>query len=131
MKAIRVPADVKKPIVTIDVQKNWESLAAAIGGGCDYIERFRCPLTPEYGLVGVLDEEGQYSQVQQPNQRAWALYPVPGYTLKGDVLVLAEGMTPEGVDFIDLPDERAAFLAVINLVAGAERTGAPNKQRLR
>ena len=121
MKAIRVPADPKIPIQTIDVQKNFEALAEAIGNGCEYIERFRCPLTPEYGLVGVVDEEGQYSNKQQPNERAWALYPVPGYHLKGDVLVLAEGQTRDGVDFIDLPDERAAFLAVINLVAGAER----------
>jgi len=118
MKAIRVPANPKTPIQTIDVKPNWESLAVALG--CQYIERFRCPLTPEYGLVGVTDEEGQFNG-GQPNERAWALYPVPGYTLKGDVLVMAEGMTPNGIEFIDLPDERAAFLAVINLVAGAER----------
>ena len=60
------------------------------------------------------------------------LYPVPGYQLKGDVLVMAEKFDPlEGADFVDLPDERAAFLAVINLIAGAERTGEPRKNRLR
>jgi hypothetical protein len=131
MKAIRVPADPKQPIVTIDVKKNFEALAEAIGGQCQYVERFRCPLTPEYGLVGVTDEEGQFHN-GLPNERAWALYPVPGYQLKGDVLVMAEALDPlEGADFVDLPDERAAFLAVINLVAGAERTGAPNKAKLR
>jgi hypothetical protein len=121
MKAIRIPADPKQPISTIDVRSNFEALAAAIGSGCEYIERFRCPLTPELGLVGVVDEEGQYSTKQAPNERAWALYPVPGYHLKGDVLVLAEGNTPDGVDFIDMPDERKALLAVINLVAGVDR----------
>lgn len=121
MKAIKVPADPRKPIVTIDVDANFTSLAEAIGGQCQYVERFRCPLTPEHGLVGVTDEEGQYHD-GQPNRRAWALYPVPGYTLKGDVLVMAERLDPlEGADFVDLPDERAAFLAVINLVAGADR----------
>jgi hypothetical protein len=136
MKAIRVPADPKIPIHTIDVGQyggdlTFEQLADAIGGQCEYVERFACPLTREYGLVGVTDEMGQYHD-GAPNERARALYPVPGYTLKGDVLVMAEEFDPmEGRDFIDLPDERAAFLAVINLVAGAERTGPPSKQRLR
>ena len=122
MKAIRVPANPKQPITTVTLRSgDWYSIADAIGNGCAYIERFRCPLTPQYGLVGVVDEDGQFSKVQPPNERAWALYPVPGYRLKGDVLVMAEGDTPEGRDFVDLPDERTAFLAVINLVAGAER----------
>lgn len=121
MKAIRVPADPRTPISTVEVKGNWEALAEAIGGQCQYIERFRCPLTPEYGLVGVTDEEGQYHD-GQPNERAWALYPVPGYMLRGDVLVMAEKFDPlEGADFVDLPDERKAYEAVINLVAGAQR----------
>lgn len=136
MKAIRVPADPKIPIHTTDVGPHvgdltYEHIAEAIGGQCEYVERFACPLTQEYGLVGVTDEMGQYHD-GAPNQRAWALYPVPGYMLKGDVLVMAETFDPmEGRDFADLPDERAAFLAVINLIAGSERTGTPNKQRLR
>ena len=136
MKAIKVPADPRRPIVTIEVGHpgrpwSYEDLAAAIGGQCEYAERFACPLTREYGLVGVTDEMGQYHD-GQPNERAWALYPVPGYQLKGDVLVMAEKFDPlEGADFVDLPDERAAFLAVINLIAGAERTGEPRKNRLR
>lgn len=136
MKAIRVPADPKQPIVTIEVGHpgrpwSYEDLAAAIGGQCEYAERFACPLTREYGLVGVTDEMGQYHD-GAPNERARALYPVPGYTLKGDVLVMAETFDPiEGRDYVDLPDERVAFLAVINLVAAAERHGEPNKARLR
>jgi hypothetical protein len=136
MKAIRVPADPKIPIQTIEVGHpgrpwSFEDIAAAIGGQCEYVERFACPLTREYGLVGVTDEMGQYHN-GQPNERAWALYPVPGYMLKGDVLVMAEEFDPmEGRDFTDLPDERAAFLAVINLVAKADRKGEPSKQRLR
>lgn len=136
MKAIRVPADPKVAISTIDVGRptgewGYEDLAAAIGGECEYVERFACPLTREFGLVGVTDEMGQYHD-GLPNERARALYPVPGYTLKGDVLVMAEEFDPlEGRDFIDLPDERRAYEAVINLVAAAERTGNPNKARLR
>lgn len=136
MKAIRVPADPKTPISTIEIGHpgrpwSFEDIAAAIGGQCEYIERFACPLTPEYNLVGVTDEMGQYHD-GQPNERAWALYPVPGYMLKGDVLVMAEEFDPmEGRDFVDLPDERAAFLAVVNLVAKADRKGEPSKQRLR
>jgi hypothetical protein len=121
VKAIRVPADSKRPIETIDVSPHFEDLAMAIGGQCNYIEVFRCPLTPEYGLVGVTDEEGQYHD-GLPNRRAWALYPVPGYTLKGDVLVMAEGWVADGRDFVDMQDERKAFLAVVNLIAGGDRT---------
>lgn len=136
MKAVRVPADPKIPIQTIEVGRpgkawSYEDLAEAIGGQCEYVERFACPLTPEYSLVGVTDEMGQYHD-GLPNERARALYPVPGYVLKGDVLVMAEEFDPmEGRDFVDLPDERTAFLAVINLVAGADRSGPVNKARLR
>lgn len=122
MRAIRVPVNPADPIEVVSVEYGFESLAAAIGGPCRYIERFRCPLTPAHYLVGICDEDGQYNG-QPPNQRAWPLYPVPDYTLRGDVLVMAEGMTPEGVDFVDMTAEQAqvAHDLVVGLLEGAYR----------
>lgn len=108
MKAIRVPADPTTPVTIIDVGAGWRDLAAAVGGQCQYIEMFACPLTRTHGLVCITDEEGAYHD-GLPNHRAWALYPYP---LKGDVLVLANGSD----DFVDLPDAEIALVAVTNLV---------------
>jgi hypothetical protein len=119
VKAIRISPDPAEPIEIIEVEGQWQSLALAIGGPCHYIERFRCPLTPQHNLVGVLDEDGQYNG-QRLNQRAWPLYPVPGYTLRGTVLVLAEGMTPEGIEFVDMPDPEAARSIVVSLLEGVQ-----------
>ena len=126
MKAVRITPG-SDPIAIIEVSKDWQSMALAIGGPCTYIERFRCPLTREYGLVGVLDEDGQHNG-QRVNQRAHPLYPVPDYHLRGTVLVMAEGMTPEGVDFIDLPDAEAALALVREL---CEHDYAPTERNSR
>lgn len=122
MRAIRVPANVTEPCEIVAVDYGFESIAATIGGPCRYIERFRCPLTPIHNLVGICDEDGQYNG-QPENQRSWPLYPVSGYTMRGDVLVMAEEMTPEGVDFVDMSAERAevALNLVVGLVEGAYR----------
>lgn len=123
MRAIRVPADDKQPVELIDVGPDWRDLAAAIGGQCEYIESFRCPLTPLYGLVGVTDEMGQYHDGAE-NVRAWPLYPVPGYMLKGDVLVLSTRRDPiEGDEFVTLYDDRDALLRVVNLIGGGVSRG--------
>jgi len=124
MRAIRVPVNPAEAceVVTVD-SSDFESLAAKIGGPCKYIERFRCPLTPVHGLVGICDEEGQYNG-QPENMRAWPLYPVPGYALRGDVLVMAEEFDPmEGADFVDMTAEQAevALALVVGLVEGAYR----------
>lgn len=120
MRAIRVPVNPSEACEIVAVDYGFESLAARIGGPCRYVERFRCPLTPIHNLVGVCDEDGQYNG-QPENQRAWPLYPVPGYTMRGDVLVIAEGDTPEGPDFVDMSAERAevALSLVVGLVEGA------------
>jgi len=119
VRAIKIDPNPAVPIEIIAVESGYQNLAAAIGGGCRYIERFACPLTPTYGLVGVCDEEGQYSSKQRENQRAWPLYPVPNYALKGAVLVMGEGLTPGGIDFIDLPNPDLAMSLVATLL---ERT---------
>jgi hypothetical protein len=115
VKAVKVPADFTEPIAVIDVDYGWQHFAKAIGGPCQYIERFACPLTPEHSLVGVVDEDGQFNG-QLPNTRTWPLYPVPGYLLAGDVLIMAEGMTPDGPDFVDLPDPDLALELVERLI---------------
>lgn len=120
MKAVKIPADASQPIQLIDVEYGWENFARAVGGPCRYIERFKCPLTPVHSLVGVLDEDGQYNG-QPDNLRSWPLYPLEGYVLKGDVLVLREGMTPEGPDFIDMADDGAKALSLVQgLLEGAD-----------
>lgn len=119
MRAILVPTHPAKPVEIIAVEPGFENLARAIGGPCRYIERFHCPLTPYHNLVGVIDEDGQYNG-QHPNQRAWPLYPLSGYTLAGPVLVMAEKFDPlEGADFCDLPDPDQALALVVDLL---ERT---------
>lgn len=122
MRAIRVPANPTEAIEVVTVDYGFESIAAKIGGPCTYIERFRCPLTPVHNLVGICDEEGQ-SNGQPENMRAWPLYPVPGYGLRGDVLVMAEGDTPDGPDFVDMTAEQAevALALVVGLLEGAYR----------
>lgn len=117
MKAIKVPAKLSEHIAVVEVGATWRNLAAAIGEPCQYIERVLCPLTPEYELVFVVDEDGQFNG-QPDNRRAWNLYPVRGYSLKGDVLVMAEGWTENGRDFIDLPDPDKALGLVLELCGG-------------
>jgi hypothetical protein len=115
MRAIRVPVDPAEPLEIVVVESHYPSIAKAIGGPCEFIERFRCPLTPAFNLVGVLDENGQYNG-QPENQRAWPLYPMEGYTLKGPVLVMQEGMTPDGPDFVDLEYPEEARALVVGLL---------------
>lgn len=111
MKAVRIPIEQSEPIEVVDVGGDWRSLAKAIGGSCEYIERIRCPLTLRHSLVLVVDENGLFDG-QLPNYRAWPLYPVSGHQLHGTVLVMAEGMTPDGPDFVDLPDPEKALRVV-------------------
>ena len=107
MRAIKITPNPAEPIEIIAVEPGFRNLARAIGGPCEYIERFRCPLTHAFSLVGVCDEDG-LSNGQPDNQRAWPLYPVPGYTLKGTVLVLREEFDPmEGADFADMDEAMA------------------------
>lgn len=121
MKAIKIPHTHDTPIEIIEVDfatgsDNYQVLAAAIGGPCKYIERVRCTLSVDHGLVLVVDEEGQLNE-QEANFRAWPLYPVPGYPLAGDVLVMAENRTPLGVDFVDMEDPEKALLLVLGATA--------------
>lgn len=120
MRAIKIPVDPAKPLEIVAVEYGYQNLAKEIGGPCQYIERFRCPLTERYGLVGLCDEDGQ-SNGQRDNQRAWPLYPMPGYTLKGPVLVMREGMTPEGPDFVDLDDPEMTLALVVGLLERYDR----------
>lgn len=117
MHAVKIPVDPAQPLEVVTVEHGYRHLARAIGGPCEYIEVFRCPLTPEHNLVGVCDDLGQFND-QPDNIRAWPLYPVPGYTLKGTVLVMAEGTTPDGLDFVELDDPGVALGLVAELLEG-------------
>lgn len=123
MKAIRITPNADDPIDVIEVERDYRDLARAIGGPCEYIERFRCPLT-RFGLVGVLDEDGQHNG-QRINLRAHPLYPVEGYHLRGTVLVMAEDMTPDGVDFVDIPDPQVALDLVKALLSNQPEGATP------
>ena len=116
MRAIKITPNIDEPITVIEVEKDYREMAKVIGGPCLYIERFRCPLT-RFGLVGVVDEDGQHNG-QRINTRTYPLYPVPGYYLRGTVLVMAEGMTPDGPDFVDLPNPQVALDLVTALLEG-------------
>ena len=117
MKAIRIPPDQTEPITVVEVEKDYQAMARVIGGPCLYIERFRCPLT-RFGLVGVCDEDGQHNG-QPTNDRAWPLYPIPGYHLRGTVLVMAEGNTVDGPDFVDITNPQVALDLVAGLLEGS------------
>lgn len=109
MKVIKIPADTQQPITLIDVN-GWEGMAAAIGGSCQYVEKVNCTLTPDSGLVMVVDEMGLHHQDQLPNPRAQNLYPFSD--IVGNVLVAAMGYTAEGVDFVDIPSTKHAMRLV-------------------
>lgn len=113
MKAIRIPHDRQQPVEIIDVEYGFQKLAEAIGGGCQYIERVNCVLTPEHRLVMVVDEDG-LNRGQRQNPRAQWLYPFS--PIVGNVLVMAEGDTPEGIDFVDMADPHVALDLVMHEV---------------
>lgn len=111
MKAVVIPVEQGARIEVVDVGHDWQDFAAAIGEPCEYIELVRCPLTPDYSLVLIVDENGLFDG-QKPNHRAWSLYPVPGAQLHGTVLVMQEGDTPEGRDLVDLKEPERALRLV-------------------
>lgn len=119
MRAIKIPTRADQPIEVVEVGSEFASIAKVIGRGCTYVEPFRCPLTPEHNLVGVCDEDGQFSGRQPENIRAWPLYPMKGYHLRGDVLVMQEGFVGGGRDFIDLANPTEALQIVRDLLEGA------------
>jgi hypothetical protein len=108
VRAIKIPHDPQQQMSLINVT-GWKSMADAIGEGCEYIERVNCTLTPDYRMVMVVDEDGLY-RGQHPNPRGQMLYPFS--PIVGTVLVMTEGDTPDGVDFVDLADPDLALALV-------------------
>ena len=109
MKAIKIPHDRPQQIEIIEVRHAWQAMAEAIGGGCEYIEEVKCELTPKYGWVMVVDEDG-LGRGQQQNPRAQLLYPFS--PIVGDVLICNSGWVADGRDFVDFENAEEALAAV-------------------
>lgn len=112
LRAILIPADEREPLRELTSEV---SIAVLLNQGIDsnrYIERVTSGPLRELGTVEnmpvlVVDEEGRVDNLPA-NNRATILY-VPSASrlhnyLAGDVLVVGEGMTDEGPDFIGLAD---------------------------
>jgi hypothetical protein len=112
MIVICIPWDATIPCRIAEVGDGWQDLAAAIGGGCHYIERVK--VQDLYPLVLVVDEEGLYGQ--QHNARASKLYPGPT-GIKGNVLVVAEGWRDGGLDFLSLVNPEGSLAIVERAVS--------------
>ena len=99
MRAIVVNTQGFKTVVEL-AEPIFESVMSTIGG---YFEIVRPSIQLKEGLVLVVDEEGHLKQ-KRLNRFGTRFYP-HSLGIVGTLLVMREGMTPEGQDFIDLTDE--------------------------
>lgn len=112
LRAILIPADEREPLRELTTEG---TIVQLINQGIDsnrLIERVSSGPLRELGTIEnvpvlVVDEEGRLDHLA-PNSRATILY-VPTASrlhnfLAGDAIVIGEGMTPDGPDFIGLAD---------------------------
>jgi hypothetical protein len=125
MKVIIIPQDIEASISVIDAGTDWRGLVAAVNGPggseCRSVEAIPImgPLTaafPNIRLVG--DEEPSYHRSTKLNVRATVFYPY-GRGLRGNVLMVEEGMTDDGPDFVDMRDPEGMLARAIELVEAA------------
>lgn len=107
MIAVLIPVEADRPLRVVETGDTWETMAAAIGNGCSYIEEVK--VAALHPLVLVVDEEGLFHQ--QHNARASKLYPGPT-GIKGNALVLAEGWVDGGRDFVSLTNPELVLTLV-------------------
>lgn len=110
-RLIRIPADLQVPITEVEGKVEFPGLNDFFGPG-SLVERvgsgpLRLLGTDNNVPVLVVDEEGRLKQLPY-NERATILY-VPAASrhrswIAGDALVVGEGITAEGPDFIGLDD---------------------------
>lgn len=121
MKVLKITTDDKTEI--LDVEKmSYEFLAPLIG--CDYIEvvrparlysylnKKRCRDYGDRGLCMLVDESGLLKEKPKVNTFASWLYRMDmhGNPIVGDVLIVAEEYTLDGIDLAPLDDEEARSL---------------------
>jgi hypothetical protein len=105
-------------IEQVDVAHEWEAIVDLIGGFMEIIRNGPGVLaTP--GIVMVVDEEGLLKR-RPYNVVASYLYgeALHGQPIVGDVLIIGEGMGPEGADFCDLPDPDSTLAALLRTQRG-------------
>lgn len=107
MKMIKVPADSNEACTEVDIKSPYPDLKAdeplGVGG---WIERVNPRLTIQtpkgpLPLVFIVDEEGLVKQ-KPHNARANNFY--PHSPIAGDAYFCLEDMTPDGPDFVSLPE---------------------------
>lgn len=96
MRALLVPTDQAKPSEYVDVDHDHRAITARIGA--EWIERVR---TPAPGIAMLIDEEGLLTDRPINGRVSGVLYPGP---IHGDVLLVGEVDTPEGLDYGDVPE---------------------------
>ena len=106
MHGILIP--VEGDVRPVEFADGWDSIRTMIGA--DLLERVSVGLPNGHTLR--VDEEGRLRNLPI-NPRASLLYPgiTRGVCLHGDVVVVAEGMTDDGPDVVDMP-AAAEFAAI-------------------
>ena len=101
MRAALIPADPATPCRIIDLAAgDYRAMASAIDA--EYIERVR---TPVPSMVLGVDESGALKGLPENMRVSGYLYP----SIFGDVLLMSEGMTGDGLDFVTLEAGHEAF----------------------
>lgn len=102
MRAALIPADPATPCRIVDLAAgDYRAMASAIGA--EYIERVR---TPVPSMVLGVDESGALKGLPENMRVSGYLYP----SVFGDVLILSEDLTDDGIDFVDLADDHERFI---------------------
>lgn len=108
MKAIYAPVKGKKQIIEFPEQHDWKWFADTIH--CDWIEVVHPEKLPE-GYAMIVDEEGLLTEKPLNRFGSW-LYGIEkhGQPIVGDVLIVKESYTPEGLDHVGMMDGEAEEL---------------------
>ncbi len=99
-RVLHVPAASETPVTLLHLEESGQGLSAAIGA--EHIEWVS--ITPT--LVLVVDEVGVLQNKPRNGRLSRSFYPG---LIAGDALIISEGMTGEGPDFISLTDEDLAL----------------------
>ncbi len=101
MRAALIPADPAAPCRIVDVTEgDYRAMASTIGA--EYIERVR---TPVPSMVLGVDDAGALKGLPENMRVSGYLYP----SIFGDVLLMSEDLTDDGIDFVTLADDHEAF----------------------
>ena len=122
-KAIKLCTNGDVELLDVPDIKDFHWYADQIG--CDYIEAVYPQGLSEPNMM-VVDEEGLLKEKPLVNFIASWLYGTQehGHPICGDVLVMQNKLTPEGLDIVGIPEEeaRALLKELANMLVSAYQT---------